>query len=321
MSLVSVVLPAYNVAPWVGEAVESALAQDHSELELIVIDDGSTDGTWDVLRSWAGHPRVLLERQFNGGPSGSRNTALAKARGTYVAFLDADDRWKPNKVSRHVAVMEAEPDLDLTFSWWQVIDDAGRDTGRRGRPAAGRYGFADLVRENITGTASTVIARRSAIEAAGGFDPTLRANVDLDLWLRIAARRPRNLACIPELLVDYRQRPGQIVSDWARMERNWRTVLDKARAIDPAAVAEVEAEAQALYARYVSCIAYQAGDWGTAREKLAAAWRTAPATIAADRRSWLTTAAVLATLLPSKWHDRLVGMAKAARVQAAVWHA
>jgi len=306
---VSVVIPAFNVAPYVGDAIRSALAQRGVSLEVIVVDDGSTDATRDVLQAFAGDPRVRLILQENQGPSGSRNTALAAARGAFVGFLDADDLWMPTKAARHVALMTADPSIDLSYSWWHTIDDASRPTGRSSTVAAARVlgglTFSGLVIENFTGTASTVFCRRDAVVQVGGFDPALRSNVDLDLLLRLAARRPGNIALVPEILTAYRMRSDQITKNWLLMETNWRTVIEKAAQIAPAEVARVHRVALARQCRYLAYIAYEARDLYAARRLLAKAWLNRPSALVRDRRAWLTTAAVIASFLPAPLHEAL----------------
>jgi glycosyltransferase involved in cell wall biosynthesis len=318
---VSVVMPAYNVAAFVGDAIRSALAQRDVDLEVLVVDDGSNDGTRQILTSFEGDPRVRTFYQDHGGPSVSRNTALAAARGRYVGFLDADDLWEPTKAAKHVAVMDANPALDVTYSWWRTIDERSRDTGRRTTvPAArvpGGTTFAGLVIENFTGTASSVFCRRSAARAVGGFDPALRSNVDLDFLLRVAALRPGNIALVPEILTAYRMRAHQITASWRRMQENWQHVIAKAAAIAPAEVARVQRQALARQSRYYAYLAYEAGDLPAARRLLRAAWRQHTGTLARDRRAWLTTAAVLASYLPESIHRTLANAARSWRARRA----
>lgn len=318
MAQLSIIIPAFNVAPYIAEAVASALGQSTGDIEVIVVDDGSTDGTADALAALPRDPRLTLVRQDNAGPSTARNAGLGLATAPLVGFLDGDDRWHRHKAARHLALHRERPDIDLSFSAWRTIAHDGTDTGRRGHPRAGPTGFRDLLRENITGTASTVVARRAAVTAAGGFDAALRSNVDIDLWLRIVAPRPAIAWCLGEVLTDYRQRPGQIVGDWRRMAAGWEIVLTKAMALRPLEAAAIAGEARARYRRYLSYIAYRGGDYPAARELLAAAWRTAPLVLLTDRRGLLTSAAVAAaSVLPDNIHGRLVAKVEAARARRA----
>jgi len=319
---VSVVVPAYNVEPYVGAAIRSALGQRAVSLEVIAVDDGSTDGTRAVLQHLAAaDPRLRVVFQGNQGPSGSRNAALALARGAYVGFLDADDLWEPEKAARHIELMDASPGIDISYSWWRVIDEAGRETGRRAtlpaRRIPGGLTLAGLLIENFTGTLSTTFCRREALSLVGGFDAGLRSNVDLDLLLRLAALRPGNVALVPEILTSYRMRSGQITKDWTRMRSNLEVVIRKAAQRAPEQVAAVQREAFARWTRYHAYVAYEAGDVAAARRLIREAWTAHPASLARDKRAWLTTAAILATHLPAKSHRVLAETVKSWRARKA----
>ena len=125
---VSVVTASYNVANYVGQAIHSALSQTFRDFELIVLDDGSTDATLDVIRNIS-DPRIRIEPRLHQGASAGLADGVALARAPYLAFLDGDDFWNPNKLEQHVRVLDSEPAVDLTFSWSRIVDEFGRDTG------------------------------------------------------------------------------------------------------------------------------------------------------------------------------------------------
>src|SRR5687768_1729437 len=125
--LVSVVIPTYNRAYCVRRAIDSALAQTYPHLEVIVVDDGSTDGTAELMRTAYGHDgRVRYHRQANGGVSAARNRGIALARGEYVALLDSDDRWKPWKLQAQVACLEHAPDVGMVWTDMEAVDPDGK---------------------------------------------------------------------------------------------------------------------------------------------------------------------------------------------------
>jgi glycosyltransferase involved in cell wall biosynthesis len=312
----SIIIPAFNVEDYVTESIESVLAQSFKDLEVIVIDDGSTDQTREVLNQFSDNPRVKVIAQQNRGPSGSRNSGIRIAQGKYIGFLDADDRWAANKAQRHFEEMESHPEIDLTFSWWRIIDEKGRDTGRRGQPSKLMLKLEDLILENSTGTGSTLFARKEAIDAIHGFDDNLRAAVDLDLLLRIAQLRDDNILCIPEILTDYRMREGQITQDWNRMARNWEKVIAKVREKAPERLASVETLARFRQFRYYAYIAYQTGDITAARHCLRKALFLQPGRLLYERRNWMTTLAILSTYLPEscyRWLEQRVKKIRARR--------
>lgn len=187
---VSVVIPAYNSAATIVRAVESVLCQCEPNLEIIVVDDGSTDGTAELLA--VRYPeQVIVIRQENRGAAAARNRGIAAARGEYVAFLDADDEWMPEKLRLQIAQMEANLGAALCFadmSHWEHGREVNSSYLReRGMGACGGSIFNHLLQECFIFT-PTVVVRRTVFEAVGSFDESLRICEDYDLWLRIAER-------------------------------------------------------------------------------------------------------------------------------------
>jgi len=202
---VSVVMPAHNAARYLDAAMRSALASDLSELELLVVDDGSTDGSLEIARGVADPRVVVITQRASGGPSRPRNVGIAHSRAPYVALLDADDLLKPDKLSSAVAALENHPQAVLAFADYERIDEEGRLLERatlsgypvfqslKKHPAGdewlllAREEFArGLLYENFIGT-SGVILRRSALERVGTpFDEALTYSEDRDLWFRLA---------------------------------------------------------------------------------------------------------------------------------------
>jgi len=210
--IASIIIPAYNVAPYVSEAVTSALQQTEERIEVVVVDDGSVDGTAEQLRS-IDDERLRVVRQAHSGSSAARNTGLAQTTAPYVGFLDADDKWAADKLERHLAVLADNHDLDLTFSNSAIMDSQGRVWPMMNLHPGGVVSFMELLEENLVRDGSAVVLRRQAVALAGLFDTSLPACIDIDMWLRIARLRPGNVQCLPEVLTCYRRRPGQISGD------------------------------------------------------------------------------------------------------------
>lgn len=205
---VSVVIPTYNCAEYVGSAVDSVLAQTYAPVEVIVVDDGSTDDTAEILRPYLG--RITFLPQPNRGVAAARNAGIAHSTGQLVAFLDADDLWHPEKLAEQVRLFEFEPDLGVCFTNYAPFGEArpyltGFDRGdgwfyRLPRRSLGRDAYVlecqSLVKEFILhGTypcwTSTVVVRRSYLTAAGGFSENWTGYgfvEDIHLWLRLARR-------------------------------------------------------------------------------------------------------------------------------------
>lgn len=196
--LVSVVMPAYNVAWCIGRAVDSVLAQDFRACELIVVNDGSTDGTRALLEGYGAAITVI--NQENRGMSAARNTGIRRARGTYVAFLDADDWWLAGKLSRQVDLMHGRPEIGFSSTTVRVEDDDGRLLNLWRCPNGSTEILATLFAQNaaIAGGCSAVMARRDLLDRVGLFDESLRGFEDPDLWIRLAA--VSGYACIDETL-------------------------------------------------------------------------------------------------------------------------
>jgi glycosyltransferase involved in cell wall biosynthesis len=196
--LVSVVMPAYNVAWCIGRAVDSVLAQDFRACELIVVNDGSTDGTRALLEGYGAVITVI--NQENRGMSAARNAGIRRARGTYVAFLDADDWWLAGKLARQVELMHGRPEIGFSSTTVRVEDDDGRLLNLWRCPNGSTEILATLFAQNaaIAGGCSAVMARRDLLDRVGLFDESLRGFEDPDLWMRLAA--VSGYACIDETL-------------------------------------------------------------------------------------------------------------------------
>jgi glycosyltransferase involved in cell wall biosynthesis len=228
---VSVIIPTFNYARFLGEAIDSALAQSYAPLEIIVVDDGSTDATSEVLAAYGDRIRVL--RQKNEGVAMARNAGIAAARGDYLAFLDSDDAWYPRKLELQMPRFEAEPALGLVHCGAETIDSAGRMLSASTGGMEGRVAEAMLRmdREVINPQGSSIVVPKRVAEEIGGFDPRLPPSEDWDFCYRIAARYP--VGYVAAALVRYRLHGLGIHHNIARMERAMLLAFEKAFA-DPA---------------------------------------------------------------------------------------
>lgn len=199
----SVVIPAYNVGRFIGDAVRSALAQTYRDLEVIVVDDGSTDSTAEVVRSFH-DPRLRLVQQTNGGLSNARNTGVREARGQYIGFLDGDDIWRPNKAARHVELLDSSPEVGLSFSHSTFMDENGVLTGRILYCWPEQPTLEQMIFRNRVGNGSSPVARATCLRAAGPFDEALRSCEDWEMWVRVLRDTPFKARLIPEVLTCYR---------------------------------------------------------------------------------------------------------------------
>jgi glycosyltransferase involved in cell wall biosynthesis len=224
---VSVVIPSYNRGAMLIEAVESVLAQSFTDIEIIVIDDGSTDPTEALIQPYL--DRITFRRQQNAGVAAARNHGIRLARGAFICFLDSDDQWRPNKLAVQLAVARSRPEYGLIASEIQAFDDRGLVEGR-GKASMykirnGRV-LDDLLFSNWIQT-STVMVRRECLEKVGGFDEDVgQFGEDWLLWMRIAAEYP--IYFVPEALVLYRMHEVSLTSHRPELQyQSLMTILNK----------------------------------------------------------------------------------------------
>ena len=298
----SIIIPAYNVKAYIRQAVESALRQSWKQMEIIIIDDGSTDGTLGALDT-LDDPRLRRVRQVHAGLAAARNAGIRAARGEYLGFLDGDDLWASTKADRHLLFFRNHPEIDLTFSFAWIIDGSGLKIAPLRPGVSGILSFQDLL---IECPHCNAILRREAIDRAGFFDTSLVASEDLDMWLRIAKQRERNIYCIPEFLAFYRRRKGQLTEDWPRMNEAWMQLFEKLYPLVPEEFHKSVMRAHQTRYRYYASLAYGKKRYGEAIGLLQTSIRHAPWKAIWDIRMWFLTAACLSgILLPSKVHQSL----------------
>lgn len=184
---ISAVIPAYNASRYIAMAIDSVLDQTHKVDEIIVVDDGSTDNTPDIVAGYEARG-VRYVRQHNQGSACARNAGVALASGKYIAFLDADDFWLPNKINLQLEIFRQSPDLALV-SGDQIFWDQDR-AFEKVREFSKRKWDGDskkrIIFENIVGNPSMVMAKRSALQQAGLFDPEIKFGDDWDMWIRVS---------------------------------------------------------------------------------------------------------------------------------------
>jgi len=206
---VSVIVPVFNCRDYLAGCIESALSQTHQPIEIIAVDDGSTDGSADILASYK--LRITVITQANAGPSAARNNGVAHSSGEYLAFLDGDDLWDPRKIEAQLAILKAHPKAVAVYCDHRSIDAEDRVLGYTGALEHSRASgsiLEDLIYGQLIKSPSLVMVRREAFDAVGGFDTFLRYSEDYDLWLRLAARGP--ILYQVETLASYRVHGGNV---------------------------------------------------------------------------------------------------------------
>ncbi len=285
-ALVSVIIPAYNAEAYIGEALRSALDQTYENLEVLVVDDGSQDRTAEIVRDAAARDeRVVLLQQPNAGVAAARNLAIEHARGTYVAPLDADDTWYPEKIETQVRRIEAGGDaMGAVYSWWVEIDGTGAIRGSNFPfRVEGDVHWHHLY-VNFIGCASVPLIRRSALVEIGGYDPSLLAAggqgcEDWDVTLRLAERYAIGLA--PGYFAVYRNVENSMSTDCRSMEKSYDLVIERARQRHPEVPASVFRWSRGVFNGYLAAVSYANRRYGLALRLMADAVRADPALLLA----------------------------------------
>jgi len=249
MPVISVVIAAFNSEKTIQETVESVLNQTFSDFELIVIDDGSTDSTLEVL-SRIKDPRLKVFSYPNAGVAASRNRGIARASGEYVAFLDHDDLWTADKLEAQLRALQENPQAGVAYSLVHCIDEAGRFLHACSRITASGDVYARLLVTDFLDTVSNPLIRKEALDQVGGFEESFASADDWDILLRLAARYP--FVCVPAVQVLYREHPDSLSFDVLRMEAAALGVCERAFAEAPLDLQHVKRDSMGNLYKYLT---------------------------------------------------------------------
>ena len=209
--LVSVIIPTHNRAALLPRAIRSVLGQTYQHLECIVVDDASSDDTSEVVRQFDDDRLVYLRHQANRGGSASRNTGIAAAQGSLIAFLDDDDEWLPRKLEEQVALMESAPlDVGVVHCLHYTVTEERNPAQNGGAPAFTGEVYSRLLQGECPSSTSLCLVRRQCFEVCGGFDETLPSFQDYDLWLRVS--QSYCFACVEQPLAILHRHGGSRIS-------------------------------------------------------------------------------------------------------------
>lgn len=225
--LVSVVIPAYNVGWCIEKAIKSVLSQTYSHLEIIVVDDGSTDNIATVLQKYRNRIRIFT--QSNAGLSNARNRGIRSATGDFVAFLDADDYWLPMKLERQVALLRERPEIGFCSTATRVERLDGTCLSEWHCPEIETSTLHTIFFRNsaIAGSGSSVLVRRDILLTVGFFDESLKSLEDVDMWMRLAAIT--EYGCVPEPLCVISRRSESMSKNLDIMRTSALSVMKKNR--------------------------------------------------------------------------------------------
>ncbi len=236
MTVVSVVIPTYNARAYLAETLASVRDQTLRDIDVLLVDDGSTDDTVQLAIDFAASLDLKIIAQANAGPAAARNAGIKASRGRYCAFIDSDDTMHKTRLADQVALLETDPTLGLVYSDLETFDESGTIHSTRRAFSSPQQGMVlnHLLLDNFI-TTSTVMAPKETLIEAGLFDSRRRVSEDFDLWLRIACRW--KIGFIDRPLVRYRRRPGSLSEDKLRtgqsaldvVESFWKANPDYAR--------------------------------------------------------------------------------------------
>ncbi|MCY7277036.1 MAG: glycosyltransferase [Phormidesmis sp. CAN_BIN44] len=267
MKKVSVIIPVYNVEKYIAAAVRSVLDQTYKNFELLIIDDGSPDRSIEICQQF-NDSRIKIIRQLNQGLPGARNSGIRHAGGDFLAILDGDDLWLPEKLEKHVAHLENSPAVGVSYSHSSIIDEEDAPLGAYQTPGTRSVTPASLLCANSLGNGSNAVIRREVLEAIQ-FEDELARNgekfyfdehlcqfnadsTDLDCWLRIAIQTTWKFEGIPVILTLYRFNTKGLSANIYPQLQSWENVLEKTRSYAPDLVEQWEKKAKACALRYLA---------------------------------------------------------------------
>ncbi|MGQ4649262.1 glycosyltransferase [Lyngbya aestuarii] len=249
--LVSVIIPAYNAAQFLAEAIESVISQTFTDWELLVIDDGSTDSTASLVQRYSQQDyRVRLFSQVNQGVSYTRNLGVEMTQGKFIAFLDADDRWLPDKLAVQIKFLNERSDVGISFGRVKFISYDGNFTGQFSTGRLTEIKPEYLLYENPTTTTSNWVVRREVFQCCGGLDQSMSYSEDVDWLFRVMLKKQWQIEGIDQILMCYRTNSTGLSSELYRMEDGWNLLISKAMNQAPELVSKHYSLAKAVHLRY-----------------------------------------------------------------------
>ena len=313
--LVSAIMPAYNAAAFIEQALDSVRGQRYPNLEILVVDDGSNDGTVEIVETAARQDaRIQLFRQPNQGVAAARNRAIEAANGVYVAPIDADDLWHQDKIARQVACMEAGgASVGMVSTWWTVIDETGEGASPAGSPEYEGNVFTRLLQTNFVGSASIPLFRRAALDRVGGYNTQMlkkggQGCEDWDLALRVAECYECRI--VPEYLVAYRKVDRSMSSNYDAMAASYRVMTDSVRERRPELPQAFFRRSRGGFHAYLAQTSFVDGNHREALRQLRLAWQHDPTAVSGRRMLLIALAtpflALVQPIVSQIWPKRRV---------------
>jgi glycosyltransferase involved in cell wall biosynthesis len=263
MTKISVIIPVYNVEKYITQSVESVLNQSFQDFELIIVDDESPDQSIAICESYQ-DPRIRIVHQHNLGLAGARNTGIEYAVGEYVAFLDGDDYWAPKKLESHLAQLESNPKVGVSYCPSNFIDDSGNSMGIRQNPKLKNISIEDIFCRNPIGNGSSPVIRKEVfdeiafkgnshgIQRNWYFDETFKQSEDIECWLRIASQTHWQFEGIAQALTYYRVNESGLSANVVNQFDSWKRAAKKLQVKDPDVFAKLGTLAESYQLRYLA---------------------------------------------------------------------
>ena len=306
MPTISVIVPAYNSATTIVETISSVLQQTFPDFELIVINDGSTDQTLELL-STVKDPRLKIFSYSNGGMSTALNRGITHAEGEFIAFLDHDDLWTADKLELQLAALQEHPEAGVAYSWNYFMDEKGESFYAITPIFFEGNVYAQLLVHNFIINGSNCIVRKQVVESVGEFDPAVGGSADWDYWLRLAAHS--SFVVVRQYQVFYRVSSGSMSANIEHMEQSTLAVIEKAFQSAPLEMQSLKKQSLAsayTYLAYKYSIVVADSDGAKkAAEKLWMAIRLYPP-ILRDKGQNLLIKLLLMRLSPPKMSRQLI---------------
>jgi len=273
--LFSVVIPCYKVANYIGGCLESVLAQTFKSFEIICVDDGSPDSTVDVIKQFS-DDRIRIIHQINRGLSGARNTGINATRGIFIALLDADDLWLPNKLEEHFKHLQSNPNVGISYSASEFIDEGGTPMGLGQHPKLTDITPKDVFCRNPIGNGSAAVIRKSLLKSVSRvrqlgketrmeyFDENMRQSEDVEFWLRVALSTQYKFEGIDGTLTQYRVNMSGLSANLDKQYESWMYSVQQNKKLNKQFIKHWFPLASAYQKRYLARRAIQSRNAKTA---------------------------------------------------------
>ncbi|MEL6988931.1 MAG: glycosyltransferase [Bacteroidota bacterium] len=316
MTTISVISPTYNAERTILKTIKSVQQQTYKNLEIIVINDGLSDRTLELLETVA-DARLKTYSYPNGGLPTARNRGIERAQGEYISFIDADDFWTEDKLEKQLTALQTNPDAGVAYSWFTIAIESENNSGDTSFVLGKKVFFSGdvyerLLVDNFIGNGSNILIRSSVLKRVGNFDPTLKSCEDWDYFLRLASQV--NFAVVPKYQVFYRKGEGTMSSKGLVMEREGLKVIDKTFQNISRSPSRLKNKSTASFYRYCGKIyidnAAKAEDVQRSKHKLAQAISLNPLIIFQADTYILAAKILLIQLLPGKLAKNIISVLK-----------